>query len=212
MKKQIWKPGTLLAPVPPALVSCGTMDHPNVLTVGWTGIVNTIPAMTYISLRPERYSYQLIRETGEFVINLTGKNLVRAADFCGVRSGREVDKFSHCRLTPLPASQVSAPVIGESPVSLECRVEQVLPLGSHEMFLARILAVDVDESAVDEKGRLCMERCGLVAYVHGAYYELGRQLGTFGYTVRKRKKPPVQAGEKGARRQRNGQTDKGMTP
>ena len=212
MKKQIWKPGTLLAPVPPALVSCGTLEHPNVLTDGWTGIVNTIPATTYISLRPERYSYQLIKETGEFVINLTGNNLVRAADFCGVRSGREVDKFSHCHLTPLPASQVSAPVIGESPVSLECRVEQALPLGSHEMFLARILAVDVDEAAVDEKGRLCMERCGLVAYVHGAYYELGRQLGTFGYTVQKKKKPPVRkapAGGRGDRRHGAKQTDKG---
>ena len=187
MKKQVWKPGTLLAPVPPALISCGTLDHPNILTVGWTGIINTTPAMTYISLRPERFSYPLIRETGEFVINLTTRPLVPAADFCGVRSGRDVDKFSHCRLTPLPASQVSAPLIGESPVSLECRVQQILPLGSHEMFLAQILAVDVDESVIDEKGRLCMERCALAAYVHGAYYELGKQLGTFGYTVRKKK-------------------------
>ncbi len=196
MPKQVWKPGTLLAPVPPALVSCGTLEHPNVLTVGWTGIVNTIPAMTYISLRPERYSYPIIRERGEFVINLTNKALVRAADFCGVRSGRDVDKFSHCHLTPVPASQVAAPLIEESPVSLECQVEQVIPLGSHDMFLAKILAVDVDESVIEGSGRLSMEKCGLAAYVHGAYYELGKQLGTFGFTVRKRKR----AARKGMRR------------
>ncbi len=188
MKKQIWKPGTLLAPVPPVLVSCGTPKQPNVLTVGWTGIVNTSPAMTYISIRPERFSYPIIKESREFVINLTGKSLVRAADFCGVRSGRDIDKFAHCHLTALPASEVGAPLIAESPVSLECRVEQIIPLGSHDMFLSKIIAVNVDESVIEESGRLNMEKCGLIAYVHGAYYELGKRLGTFGYTVKKKAK------------------------
>ena len=188
MQKQIWKPGTLLAPVPPVLVSCGTLEKPNVLTIGWTGIINTIPAMTYISVRPERFSHGLIQASGEFVINLPTKALVRAVDFCGVRSGRDLDKFTHCGLTPLPGAEVSAPVIGESPVSLECQVEQVLSLGSHDMFLSKILCIDVDENIVDDGGRLCLEKCGLIAYAHGTYYELGKSLGTFGFTVRKKKK------------------------
>lgn len=190
MKKQVWKPGTLLAPVPPALVSCGTLEKPNVLTIGWTGIVNTIPAMTYISVRPERYSHDIIKDSGEFVINLPTKALVRAVDFCGVRSGRELNKFAHCGLTALPASQVAAPIIGESPVSLECRVERRLSLGSHDMFLANILCIDVDDTIVDQNGRLCLEKAGLLAYAHGAYYELGKAIGTFGFTVQKKKKRP----------------------
>ena len=137
MEKQIWKPGTLLAPVPPVLVSCGSIEQPNALTIGWTGIINTIPPMTYISVRPERFSHSIIKESGEFVINLPTKQLVRAVDFCGVRSGRTVNKFEHCKLTALPASQISAPIIGESPVSLECKVEQVISLGSHDMFIAK---------------------------------------------------------------------------
>lgn len=188
MKKQVWKPGTLLAPVPPVLVSCGTVDRPNVLTVGWTGIVNTSPAMTYISIRPERFSYPIIKASREFVINLTGKSLVRAADFCGVRSGRDIDKFAYCHLTALPASEVGAPLIEESPVSLECRVKQIIPLGFHDMFLSKIVAVNVDESVIEESGRLNMEKCELIAYVHGAYYGLGKRLGTFGYTVKKKAK------------------------
>ncbi len=196
MQKQIWKPGTLLAPVPPVLVSCGTLEKPNVLTIGWTGIINTIPAMTYISVRPERFSHGLIQASGEFVINLPTKALVRAVDFCGVRSGRDLDKFTHCGLTPLPGAEVSAPVIGESPVSLECQVEQVLSLGSHDMFLAKILCIDVDENIVDDGGRLCLEKCGLIAYAHGTYYELGKSLGTFGFTVRKKKKKGPTSGKK----------------
>lgn len=197
MEKQVWKPGTLLAPVPPVLVSCGTLEKPNVLTIGWTGIINTIPAMTYISVRPERFSHDLIRASGEFAVNLPTKSLVRAVDFCGVRSGKTVDKFAHCGLTALPAAQISAPIIGESPVSLECRVEQVLSLGSHDMFIAKILCIDVDESVVDQNGKLCLEKAGLLAYAHGTYYELGKALGTFGYTVqkkKKRKKKPSSAG------------------
>lgn len=186
--KQVWKPGTLLAPVPAALVSCGTLEHPNALTIAWTGIVNSSPAMTYISVRPERYSYELIRQSGEFVINLTTKSLVRAADFCGVRSGRDHDKFALCHLTPEPAELVSAPLIAESPLSLECRVQQILPLGSHHLFLAEILAVRVEESLIGADGKLRLDRAGLIAYTHGEYFALGEQLGSFGYSVRKKTK------------------------
>ena len=188
MAKLVWKPGALLAPSPPALVSCGTVEAPNLLTI-------TRPAMTYISVRPERYSYGLIRESGEFVINLTTVGLVRAADFCGVRSGRELDKFAHCGLTPVPASEVSAPLIEQSPLSLECRVKQILPLGSHEMFLSEIVAVDVDEQLVDREGKLHLSRAGLAAYAHGEYFALGERLGTFGFSVRK-KPPRKQAGRR----------------
>lgn len=195
MSKLVWKPGTLLAPVPPALVSCGTMERPNVFTVGWTGIVNTNPAMTYISVRPERYSYAQIKESGEFVINLTTVGLVRAADFCGVRSGRDTDKFSACGLTAEQASQVAAPMIAESPLSIECRVESVTALGTHDMFLAKIVAVNVDPSLVDAAGRLHLGNCGLAAYAHGEYFELGKRIGTFGYSVKK----PVKKSRKPAK-------------
>ncbi|MCI8441449.1 MAG: flavin reductase family protein [Provencibacterium sp.] len=198
-KKQIWKPGALLAPIPPALVSCGTPEAPNVLTVAWTGILATHPATTYISLRPERYSYALIRESGEFVINLTTEALVRAADFCGARSGRNTDKFREMKLTPLAASAVSAPLIAESPVHLECRVREILPLGSHEMFLSDILAVQVDESCLDREGKLHLERCGLAAFAHGEYFALGRRLGSFGFSVRRR---PACAHPPGVRRRK----------
>ena len=185
-QKQLWKPGALLAPIPPALVSCGTLEKPNVLTVAWTGILATHPAATYISLRPERYSYGLIRKAGEFVINLTSESLVRAADFCGARSGRDTDKFREMGLTPLAASAVSAPLIAESPIHLECRVREVIPLGSHDMFLSDIVAVQVDDSCLDREGKLRLERCHLAAFAHGEYFALGRSLGTFGFSVRKR--------------------------
>lgn len=186
MGKVLWNPGTLLGPVPPALVTCGSVERPNVLTVAWTGIVNTRPPMTYVSLRPERYSYGLIKASGEFVINLTSAELVRAADFCGVKSGRDLDKFAACSLTALPAQKVCAPVLGESPLSLECRVKQIMELGTHHMFLAEILAVDVEESLIDKSGKLHLEKAGLAGYAHGTYYALGAPLGTFGYSVRKR--------------------------
>ncbi|MCI8622257.1 MAG: flavin reductase family protein [Provencibacterium sp.] len=202
-EKQIWKPGALLAPIPPALVSCGTLEAPNVLTVAWTGIVATHPPLTYISLRPERYSYGLIRESGEFVVNLTTEALVRAADFCGARSGRTVDKMKEMKLTPLAASIVSAPLIAESPVHLECRVRQVIPLGSHDMFLSDIVAVQVDERCLNREGKLCLSRCGLAAFAHGEYFALGRSLGTFGFSVRKRpasaRRASVQRTERGKR-------------
>ena len=154
----------MLYPLPPVMVSCGTMERSNIITVAWTGTVNSEPPMTYISVRPERHSYAMIKERGEFVINLTTERLVRAADLCGVRSGRDLQKFRFCRLTPAPASAVSAPLIAESPVNIECRVEQRLTLGSHDMFIAKVLAVDVDEALLDAKGVLHLERAGLAGY------------------------------------------------
>lgn len=188
MQKEIWPGGALLAPVPPALVSCGSLEAPAVLTVGWTGIVNTRPPRTYVSIRPERNSYPIIKERGEFVINLPPARLVRAVDLCGCRSGKQFDKFALAHLTPAPASAVAAPLIEECPLSLECRVFQSIPLGSHEMFLADILAVQVDAALLDEAGRLCLEKADLLAYAHGGYFALGKQLGSFGYSVRKKKK------------------------
>jgi flavin reductase (DIM6/NTAB) family NADH-FMN oxidoreductase RutF len=188
MQKVAWKGGALIAPVPPVLVTCGTMEKPNVLTVAWTGMLSTKPPKTYISVRPGRYSYPMIKSSGEFIINLTTSALVRAADFCGVRSGRDIDKFAAAGLTAQRAAQLACPMIAESPLSLECRVTDVLPLGSHDMFVADIVAVNVDASLLDKSGKLHLERSGLAAYAHGAYYELGRKIGTFGYSVRKKKK------------------------
>ncbi len=190
MRKTVWKAGTLLSPVPLAMVTCGTMEKPNILTIAWTGIVNSYPAMTYISVRPSRYSYNIIKETGEFAINLTTSALIRAADFCGVKSGETVDKFTKMRLTAAPASIIGAPLIEESPVSLECRVTEIKPLGTHDMFLAEILCVDVDEQYIDEKGKLLLHKCSLAAYSHGEYFALGKRLGSFGYSVKKRLKNP----------------------
>lgn len=197
MAKLQWKPGTLLAPAPPALVSCGTMEAHNVLTAAWTGIVCSEPPMTYVSIRPERYSHHMILEQGEFVINLPTQAIVRATDLCGVKSGRDGDKFALAGLTAEPSALVAAPGIGECPVSLECRVREVLHLGSHDMFLSDIVAVDVDPGYVDEKGALHLEKAGLLAYAHGGYYGLGRQLRTFGFSVRKK---PVRRGAKPAKR------------
>ena len=197
MAKLQWKPGTLLAPAPPALVSCGTMEAHNVLTAAWTGIVCSEPPMTYVSIRPERYSHHMILERGEFVINLPTQAIVRATDLCGVKSGRDGDKFALAGLTAEPSALVAAPGIGECPVSLECRVREVLHLGSHDMFLSDIVAVDVDPGYVDEKGALHLEKAGLLAYAHGGHYGLGRQLGTFGFSVRKK---PVRRGAKPAKR------------
>ena len=176
----------MLYPLPPVMVSCGTLERSNIITAAWTGTVNSEPPMTYVSVRPERHSYAMIKESGEFVINLTTERLARAADLCGVKSGREVQKFRFCRLTPVPASAVSAPLIAEIPVNIECRGEQRLALGSHDMFLAKVVAVNVDEALRDAKGVLHLERAGLVAYVHGRYCALGRELGKFGFSVQKK--------------------------
>lgn len=188
MSKIKWKGGALLSPVPPAMVSCSDGEQDNIITIAWTGIVNTVPPKTYISVRPSRHSHKMIKESGVFAINLTTKELVRYADCCGVYTGAKVDKFQRCKLTKEPASEINCPLIAESPLSLECRVTDIIPLGSHDMFLADIVAVDVDESLVDEKGRLCLERAGIVAYAHGDYFELGKKLGNFGFSVKKKKK------------------------
>lgn len=190
MAKVKWKGGALIAPIPPVMVSCGTMEESNVLTVAWTGIINTIPPKTYISLRPSRHSYDIIKSSGEFVINLTTAALVRSADYCGIYTGRKVDKFAKCALGKEEASEVSCPLIAESPLSLECKVTEVIPLGTHDMFLADIVAADVDESLIDSSGKLHIESAGLAAFAHGAYFELGRKLGDFGFSVRKKKKKP----------------------
>ena len=188
MEKVQWKPGTLLAPVPAVLVSCGTMEKPTALTIAWTGIICSDPAKTYISVRPERNSYNIIKESGEFVVNLPTESLVRAIDWCGVKSGRDVDKFAAMHLTAVPAAKVGTVLVEESPVNLECKVTQVIPLGSHDLFLAECVAVDVDERLLDESGRLCLNKAKLIVYSHGDYLALGRKLGSFGYSVRKKKK------------------------
>lgn len=188
MSKIKWKGGALLSPVPPAMVSCSDGEKDNIITIAWTGIVNTIPPKTYISVRPSRYSYEMIKNSGEFVINLTTSALVRSADWCGVYTGAKVDKFKRCGLTKEPASEVSCPMIAESPLSLECRVTDIIPLGSHHMFLADIVAVDVDESLLDEKGKLRLDKAGLAAYAHGDYFELGKRIGNFGFSVKKKRK------------------------
>lgn len=189
MPKINWKPGTLLAPAPPALVTSGDGERSNVFTAAWTGIVCSEPPLTYVSIRRERFSHGIISETREFVINLPCEAIARATDLCGVRSGRDGDKFALAGLTREPSHLVAAPTIAECPVSLECRVREIIPLGSHDMFLADIVSVGVDPRFVDEKGALHMEKCGLLAYAHGAYFGLGKQLGTFGFSVRKKPLP-----------------------
>ena len=189
MSKVKWKGSTLLAPVPPALVTCGTMEKPNVLTIAWTGIINTNPPKTYISVRPERFSYDMIDSLGEFVINLPTKDMVRAVDFCGVKSGKDIDKFKKTNLNIQKCEFVSCPQIEQSPLSLECKVFDKIELGTHHMFLADIVGVNVDESLLDKNGRLCIEKARLIAYAHGDYFELGKNLGDFGFSVRKKKTP-----------------------
>lgn len=187
MAKQVWKPATLLSPLPAALVTCGTVEEPNVLTIAWTGIINSSPAMTYISVRPERWSHHLIAESGEFVINVTTADLVRAADFCGVRSGKDTDKFEEMKLTALPASKVSAPILAQSPVSLECKVTEVKHLGSHDMFIAEIVAIQVEDKYIDETGRLDLRKAGVMFYSHGEYFAQGKKIGQMGYSVKKKR-------------------------
>ena len=188
MAKVSWKGGTLLAPLPAVMVSCGDMENSNIITIGWTGIVNTHPAMTYISVRPSRHSYNIIKESGEFVINLVSADLVKKADYCGIYTGKKVDKFAKCNFTKQEAKEVKCPVIAESPMVLECKVKDVIPLGTHDMFLAEIVAVDVDESLIDKDGKLCLDRVKLTAYAHGEYFEIGKKIGKFGFSTAKPKK------------------------
>lgn len=185
MTKITWKPGTLLSPVPPALISCGTMEKPNVMTAAWTGIICSDPTLVYVSIRPSRFSNTLIRETSEFVINVPTTALAKAVDLCGVKSGRQVNKFKLAKLTPAPCSVVSAPQIKESPVSLECKVKDIISYGSHDMFLAEVVAVNVDDAYINEQA-LDLSKAGLLAYAHGFYYALGKKIGKFGWSVEKK--------------------------
>ena len=188
MSKIKWKGGALIAPVPPVMVSCGDMENSNIITVAWTGIVNTVPPKTYISVRPLRHSYKMIKESGEFVINLTPARLIKTADYCGIYTGAKVDKFKKCSLHKEEAQEVSCPVIAESPLSLECKVTDIISLGTHDMFLADIVAVDVDEELIDKNGKLDLARAGLAAFAHGEYFELGKKIGKFGFSAVKKKK------------------------
>lgn len=177
----------MLYPLPAVLVSVADKEgRQNLLTVAWTGTVCSDPAMVFISVRPERYSYHMIKETGEFVINLTTEKLVKATDYCGVKSGRDVDKFKEMKLTPLPADKVKAPLLKESPVNIECKVKEVIPLGTHDMFLAEVVAVHADEEYMDETGRFSLSSAKPLAYSHGIYYGLGKELGRFGYSVKRK--------------------------
>lgn len=182
-----WKPGTMLYPLPAVMVSCGDFDNANIITVAWTGTICTDPAMLYISVRPERHSYNMIKEKGEFVVNLTTKDLAFATDFAGVRSGRDLDKFETLNLTKERANEVSCPLIKESPVNLECQVVEIKELGTHHMIIAKVLCTDVDSKYMDETGKFCLEDCNLISYSHGQYYELGENLGRFGFSVKKNK-------------------------
>lgn len=188
MSKVTWKSGTFLYPLPAVMVSCGNMEKSNIITVAWTGILNTNPAMVYISVRPTRYSYNLIKESGEFVINLTTNDLAYATDWCGVKTGAKVDKFAEMHLTKEKAKFVKCPMIKESPVSVECKVKEIKELGSHHMFVAEVLAINADEKYIDEKGAFDISKCDLIAYSNGNYYSLGKKIGRFGFSVQKNKK------------------------
>lgn len=186
MGKQLWKPGNMLYPLPVVMVSVADKEgRNNIITIAWVGTICSNPPMVSISVRPERYSYNILKETGEFVINLTTKDLTYATDYCGVKSGRDVDKFKEMGLTALPGKEVKAPLIAESPVNIECKVTQVISLGSHDMFLAEVVAVHVDEKYMDEKGKFHLDKAEPIAYSHGDYLATGELLGTFGYSVKK---------------------------
>lgn len=215
MAKQAFKPGNMLYPLPAVMVSCQYPDEhdpectdpnlankPNIITVAWAGTVCTNPPMLSISVRPERYSYHMIEKSGEFVVNLTTEALVRATDYCGVRSGRNVDKFKEMHLTPLASREVSVPGIAESPVNIECRVREITPLGSHNMILADVVAVTIDDDYMDEKGKFHLNATGLVTYSHGEYFLLGKKLGTFGYSVAKKSPAKKVAKTKRAKRRK----------
>lgn len=188
MSKVSWKGGALLAPVPPVMVTVSDGERDNVFTVAWTGLINTIPPKTYISVRPSRYSYEILKKSGEFAINLTPSSLISACDWCGIHTGRKVDKFKKWNLTKVPAANISVPLIDECPLSLECKVFDVIELGTHHMFLADIVGVTVNEDLLDKSGKLCLDRASLAAFAHGEYFELGKSLGKFGFSVKKKKK------------------------
>ncbi|MDO4599765.1 MAG: flavin reductase family protein [[Ruminococcus] gnavus] len=198
MGKQVWKAGNMVYPLPAVMVSTADKNgSSNILTIAWTGTICTNPAMVYISVRPERYSYHMIKESGEFVINLTTEQLARATDYCGVRSGKDVDKWKEAHLTPAKAEKLAyAPVIEECPVNIECKVTEIKELGSHHMFLAEVLAVQIDEEYLNEKNKFELNKTGLMAYSHGEYLSLGKKIGTFGYSVKKKKSKSKQKKKK----------------
>lgn len=189
MAKQTWKPGNMVYPLPAAMVSVGdSTGKTNIITIAWTGTICSDPAMLYISVRPERYSHRMIKETGEFVLNLTTEALAKATDYCGVRSGKDVDKWKETGLTQGKANELAfAPIINECPVNIECKVTEVKELGSHDMFIAKVVSVQVSDEYMNEKGKFCLSDTGLMAYSHGEYIRLGEKIGTFGYSVKKKK-------------------------
>ena len=188
MSKVEWKAGTFIYPIPAVMVTSGDMEKSNIMTVAWTGILNTNPATVYISVRPERYSYELIKNSKEFVINLTTEDLAFATDWCGVRSGKDYDKFKEMHLTKEKANHVKCPIIKESPVAIECKVIDIKEYGSHNTFVAQVLSIDADDKYIDEKGAFDISKCNLIAYANGGYYMLGKKLGKFGFSVQKKKK------------------------
>ncbi len=187
MSKIIWKPGTFIYPLPVVMVSCGDMNKSNIITVAWTGIINTDKPMCYISVRKERYSHDIIAKNKEFAINLTNKPLAYATDWCGVKTGAKVDKFKEMHLTKEKGKFVKCPLIKESPVSIECKVVEIKELGSHDMFMAEILSIDADEKYIDNKGAFDITKCDLITYANGKYFTLGKQVGKFGYSVQKKR-------------------------
>lgn len=191
MSKVTWKPGTFIYPLPVVMVSCGTMEKSNIITVAWTGILNTNPALVYISVRPTRYSYNIIEKEKEFVINLTTKDLAKATDWCGVKTGAKVDKFKEMKLHKEKAKFVKCPMIKESPVSVECKVKEIKKLGTHHLFIAEVLGINADKKYIDEKGAFDISKCDLIAYSNGHYYSLGKKLGKFGFSVEKKKNKKV---------------------
>lgn len=188
MGKVSWKSGTFIYPIPAVMVSCGDMEKSNIITVAWTGILNTNPATVYISVRPTRYSYNIIKETKEFAINLTTTKLARATDWCGVKTGAKFDKFKEMNLHKEKANFINCPLIKESPVSIECKVKEIKNLGSHHMFIADVLSIDADDKYIDENGAFDISKCDLIAYANGGYYSLGKKVGKFGYSVQKKKR------------------------
>lgn len=189
MAKEVWRPGNMLYPIPAVMVSCGREGEvPNIITVAWAGNICSSPAMLSISVRKERYSYDIIKDTGEFVVNLTNRELMKATDWCGVRSGRDYDKFKEMKLTPLKSQKISAPGIAESPVNIECKVKQVVELGSHDMFIAEVMCVTVDDKYMDDNGRFDLGAADLIAYSHGEYFTLGKKIGKFGISVARKSK------------------------
>lgn len=186
-----WKGSALLAPVPSVLVTCGTEEKTNVITIGWCGVISTRPPRVYVSVRPERYSYGIIKESREFVINLTPASLFRAADYCGTLTGRKVDKLREIGFGLIPSEKVAPPAIAECPLSLECRVYDILPSGSHDVFLADVVSVSLDDSLLDSSGRMHLEKAGLLVFTHGEYFETGRRLGKIGVSTESKKPPKL---------------------